>query len=255
MPLDIMSLFRPATPSTPPQVNAPGNQQTPGQQTPGTHASNATAPNGVVPAQAAQNPAPAAQVTPTATPSPLDSFKDVWQTPNTPPADPTIFGDLDPKKLMESARQVDFSKVITPEQLTAIGQGGESAVKAFGAALNSVAQTVYGQSAMATTQIVEQALKKSNQSYETKMQEMVKKFSVNEGLQASNPLLTNPAVAPLVGALTEQLTRKNPNASSADIQAQVNDYFKHLGTAFAPQAPQQPGTKTKAEEDWDKFFS
>lgn len=250
--MDIMSLFRsaPAAQSTPPQVNAPGNQQTPGQQTPGTHASPVTAPNGMIPEQATppQSPTPAA--------SPLDNFKDVWNTPNTPPADPSIFGNLDSAKLMESARQVDFAKVITPDQLTAIGQGGEGAVKAFGAALNSVAQTVYGQSALATTKIVEEALKKNSQSYDTKMADFAKKFSINEGLQASNPILNNPAVQPLVGALTEQLTRKNPNASSADIQSQVNDYFKQLGTVFAPAAPVVPGAaKAKAAEDWDKFFS
>lgn len=245
--MDIFSLFKTA-PSTPPQVSAPGNQQqVPGNQTPGTLANPQTAPNGVVPAQSNEPPPPA---------TPLDSFKDVWNTPDTQPTDPSLFGNLDPAKLMDSARQVDFAKVITPEQLTAIGQGGDGAVKAFATALNSVAQTVYGQSAMATTKIVEQAIKKNSESYDSKMQEMVRKFSVNEGLQASNPLLNNPAVQPLVGALTEQLTRKNPTATSADIQAQVRDYFSQLGTAFAPPAAPSPNqAKAKAEEDWTKFFS
>jgi len=249
MALDIFSMFRP---TTPPQVNAPGNQQTPGNQTPGTAATAQTAPNGLIP-EGAANP-PQNQQTPS---TPMESFKDVWSNPNTPPADTTLFGNLDSTKLMESARQVDFAKVITPEQLSAIGQGGEGAVKAFATAMNSVAQTVYGQSAMATTKIVEQAIKKNSESYDSKMQEMMKKFSVNEGLQVSNPVLNNPAVQPLVGALTEQLTRKNPNATSMEIQSQVQDYFKQLGSVFAP-TPAQSANQTagnKADVDWDKFFA
>lgn len=246
--MDIFSLFRPSTPAP---VAAPGNTSVPGNQTPGTLANDTTAPNGVVPAQntpPAQPPAPAA---------PLDQFKDVWSNPTTPETTPQgLFQNLDPAKLLESARQVDFAKVIKPEQLQAISQGGEAAVKAFAESLNSVAQTVYGQSALATTKIVEQAINKNSESYDKKMQEMVKKFSVNEGLQTSNPILNNPAVQPLVGALTEQLTRKNPNATSAEIQSQVQDYFKQLGTVFAPApAPVPNSQKARADEDWSKFFS
>lgn len=240
--MSIFDIFRPATPTpAPAPLAAPGNNS-PGL--PGTHSSPTTPPNGTVPTQPpATEPA-----------SPLDSFKDVWSNTNTPEAPEALFGKLDPNKLMESARQVDFAKVIKPEQLTAISQGGDGAVQAFATALNSVAQTVYGQSTLATTKIVEEALKRNSESYDTKMQEMVRKFSVNEGLQTSNPLLSNPAVQPLVSALTDQLARKYPNASSAEIQSQVNGYFQQLGTAFAP-APTTPKSQSvKPAEDWASFM-
>jgi len=84
---------------------------------------------------------------------------------------------------------------------------------------------------------------------------MVKKVSANENLLASNPLLSNPAIQPLVGALQEQLVRKNPNASAAEIQQQVNEYFAALGNTFAPKpAPVSNSGKSKDSEDWEKFL-
>ncbi len=250
--MDIMSMFRtapvapnPLPPGTPSQVNQPG------VALPGTSSSPATAPNGMVPSGASQDPpAPV---------SPFDAFKDVWQSPTTSPADPQapMFGSVDPQKLMESAGKVDFAKAVTPEMLAAVTAGGDGAAAAFAAAMNKVAQTVYAQSAFATTKIVDQALAKAQEGYDARLPSMVKKFSVNENLQASNPHLSNPALAPLVSALSEQLVRKNPNATSAEIQTQVGDYFAAIGTSFAPVAPETPASKAAAakakSDDWSSF--
>jgi len=245
----------PQVPGNPTQVNNPG------QPLPGTHASAQTAPNGMIPAAGApQQPAPGQEGKPA---SPLDGFGDIWNTVAAKPgeADPNapMFAGLDANKVMESARKVDFARAVTPDHLQKIAGGGQDAVTAFAAAMNSVAQTVYAQSAMATTKIVEQALGTQQERYNASLPSMVKKLSVNEGIQASNPLLTNPAVQPLVSALSEQLTRKNPNASSAEIQQQIGDYFSALGGAFAPKAPEtaesrQAARVLAASTDWDKFL-
>ena len=252
------------TTNAPPQPQTPGGNPTqvnqPGQQLPGTHASATTAPNGMIPAAGAtQQPAPGQE--PNKPASPLDGFGDIWNTVKTEGADlnAPMFAGLDANKVMESARKVDFSRAVTPEQMQKIAGGGQDAVTAFAAAMNSVAQTVYAQSAMATTKIVEQALGTQQERYNANLPSMVKKLSVNEGIQASNPLLTNPAVQPLVSALSEQLTRKNPNASSAEIQQQIGDYFSALGGAFAPKAPETAESRQAARlaasaTDWDEFL-
>ena len=122
--------------------------------------------------------------------------------------------------------------------------------------MNSVAQTVFAQSALATTKIVEQALTKQQEQFDARLPTLVKKFSANENLPANNPLLSNPAIQPLVGALQEQLVRKNPNASAAEIQQQVNDYFTALGNTFAPKPTAAPNAgKVKDSEDWEKFLA
>ena len=233
--------------STPPAQPAPGNTN---QNTPAT---SGTDNNGVVPA-GGQTP-PVTQTTEEV--SPLAQFADVWKTPDTPPGESAaVFAGMDPTKVMESARRVDFSKAITEEQVSQIAQGGEGAVKAFTQAMNSVAQTVYGQSALATAKMVEQALGKAQEQYDAKIPGLVKKLNANESLAASNPMLQNPAVQPLVGALTEQLTRKNPNATSAEIQQQVTDYFAALGNSFAPTPKESATTKTVkgGQTDWSNFL-
>jgi hypothetical protein len=254
--MDIMSLFRTAPTSAPangqPQ-GSPTQVNQPGQPLPGTNSSGQTAPNGVIPA--------GAQGAATPVESPLDAFKDVWQT-TVKPGDSTdgpMFGNIDAKKLMESAGQVDFAKTISPEQMQAIAAGGEGAVKAFAESMNKVAQSVYAQSAFATTKIVDQAMARQQENFAKNLPSMVRKFSVNENLVAENPLLSNPALTPLVSALTDQLTGKNPNATSAEIQSQVNDYFASLGQVFAPKpvetAASRHAAKAAKSEDWEKFFN
>ena len=250
-------LFGSAPASTPPQNLPPGAQ--PGQQGPlqGTQATSQTAPNGMIPAQNQETP-PQQQSMPTVPATPLDPFKDVWQTAKTPEGSETqgMFANLDPQKLMESARKVNFSGALTPENMQKIQAGGQEAITALTESLNSVAQTVYAQSALATTKIVEQALNKQKEQYAAELPGMVKRHSTSESLLSNNPLLQNPAIQPLVGALQEQLIRKNPNATGAEIQQQVMDYFAALGNTFAPKpaAPSASQKKAAEAEDWDKFF-
>lgn len=249
--MNIMELFRGATPA-PAAATPPTGVNQPGAPLPATAASQQTDNNGVVPAAAAATPN-------TGTVSPLDAFKDVWQTdPNTPnPADASgpIFDKVDPNSLMQSAGKIDFAKVATPEQMAAISQGGEAAMKANLEVMNRVAQTVYAQSAFAATKIVDQAVAKIQENFDARLPSMVRKLSVNEGLQAENPLLSNPALTPLVSALNEQLVRKNPNASATEIQTQITDYFAALGQAFQPKVPETPAAKkAKQAEDWSAFF-
>ncbi len=237
-----------------PNPNAPTGNPTPGQGLPGTVSNQNTAPNGMIPTNdGIKQPAPGEPA------APLSTFQDVWQTPAIDPnakPETSMFGNLDPKKLLESARTVDFSKAISAENMAAIKAGGESGLNATIAAMNQVAQQGYAQSAMATTKIVEQALEKQAQKFNEMLPSLVRKLSVNESLRAENPLLSNPAIQPLVGALTEQLNRKNPNATAAEIQSQVNDYFAQMGTVFAPK-PVESADQSRSRAmatDWDKFL-
>ena len=252
--MDILSSILPSgnqQQQAPQNPNIPTGAANPGQPLPGTQASQTTAPNGMVPVQDPNaNPG-----NPGTSSSPLDAFKDIWQTPANQVAEQPLFANLDPAKLMESARQVNFAKTLTPETMAKIQAGGPEASQAFMESMNQVAQQVYAQSAIATTKIVEQALSKTKQQYDAQLPSLVKKFSVGENLLAENPLLSNPAIQPLVGALQEQLLRKNPNASSAEIQDQVNQYLQALGTSFAPKpGPAKSAQQSRGEEDWSKFF-
>lgn len=233
--------------------NAPTGANNPGQPLPGTANGPGTAPNGVVPSPA---PAPeAAPNSPTPSPTPMEGFKDIWNTVPTSGEDPnaSIFANLDPNKVMESAKKLDFTKAIPQDVLAKIQAGGPEGAMALAQAMNLVGQTGYAQSAIATTKIVEAALKKQAEQFNASLPTLVKKFSANESILAENPLYQNPAIQPLVGALQEQLIRKNPNATTAEIQQQVGDFFKSLATSFAP-APVAPKTGKGKEEDWSAFL-
>ena len=247
------SLFGPSTPPAAAPAQPTGSNQPPGTAMQGTAASGGTAPNGVVPAGGSTPPAGSA----TEPPSPLAAFTDIWKTDGTaPPATVSeLFAGLDPKKIMESASKVDFTKAVTPDILAKIQAGGPEAQAALLQALNSVTQQGYAQSTMATAKLVEHALTKAKEIQDAQLPAMVKRFSVNESLMTENPLLQNPALQPLAGALQEQLIRKNPNASAQEIQQQVMDYFQALGQSFAPKPPETPASRSAAKEmDWSKFF-
>ena len=74
-----MSIFEKLFGGTPASSAPPTGVANPGQPLPGTQASPQTAPNGLVPT-APTPAAPAPEV------SPLDGFKDIWQTPANPAA-------------------------------------------------------------------------------------------------------------------------------------------------------------------------
>lgn len=251
-PGNIMSLFSGVTAQPAAAVATTGNPTqvvNPGQPLPGTQASPATANNGVVPA--------GSSAAPTGEQSPLDAYAKIWETaakPDDPNSGP-MFANVSAAELMKSAGQVDFAKVITPETLQAITAGGEGAAKALATAMNSVAQTVFAQSAFATTKIVDQATAKMQERFDAQLPNLITKHSVNAGLADNNPLFSNPAVAPLVSALGEQFQRKNPNATPKEIQTQVGEYMTSIGMAFAPKVATTAAQKKAAKsEDWGVFF-
>lgn len=237
--------------STPPQQPSPGNTNQGQPPSPGTDV------NGVTPPQ--QAPTPPVNQTPPATQTPLDTFADVWKTPEnsaTPQTPDSFFANVDPTKVFEAAKKVNFAQGVSAEHLQRITAGGEGAVQAFAEAMNAVAQNVYGQSTIAATKMIEQALKKNTEHQATQLPSMIKKLTANEQLATANPMLQNPAVQPLVGALTEQLTRRNPNATSGEIQQQVSDYFAALGSSFAPkpETPKSQSGSSRADTDWEAFL-
>ena len=261
----IMSMFANAfggsgnpAPNPTPNPGAPGNLP---KDAPATGATpNGAAPNGQIPPDTGTTLELNADGTPKE-PTPFAEFADLWQPnktdPNAPPVQTGVFGEIDPKKFMEAAGKIDFSKVVTPEMLTAISSGGEAATAAFAQAMNKVAQGVYAQSAFATTKIVEQALNKSKETFLAELPQHIKKETVSGSLRAENPIFSNPAVQPIISALEAQMTVKYPNASAGEITAMAKQYVEALGTSFAPK-PKVDATapkNKKGETDWSTFLT
>jgi hypothetical protein len=234
----------PAAPNNAPQNNlqVPPNQQT--QQT------QVTAPNGVVPQNDASDP--------TQAPSPLTKFEKVWETPVVDPNKPDPNGPAvvspDPAKIMAAAAQVDFTKIISQDDLAKITAGGPEATQALVAILGKQGQEIFGRSMQATAKIVENAVGTAEERFNQRLPQAVNRVNARGQLLSENPAFQNPAVAPLIEMVQNQLALKHPNASPQELAALSKEYMQAAAGVFNPAKPQAAATGPK-DEDWSAYMN
>lgn len=223
--------------------NNPSGVANPGMPLPGSDPTNPTIP--------LQVPSPNTD--------PMAEFAKLWETPsidpNAPPDSGNYFAKLDPAKVMESAKKVNFAnQVISPELMQQIAAGGESAVKAMMSLVNQSSQQVYGQSAIATASIVEKALAKQREQFQQQLPGILKSQLVSDSLATENPIFSNPALAPMVDMARTQVLQKFPNATQAEVKTQVVNFFNAMQSALAPKPVKSAAEKAAEETDWSKYF-
>lgn len=245
------SLFgkKPEMPVTNPNAPTPGNipvGAASGQQgvTEGNVAANGVVPSGVQKEATAE--------------SPFKAFESLWETKNadgTPikkPDDPLY--KVDPKQLMDIAHATDFKSAVSKETIAAIVAGGQGGVEAMMEAMQKMSATVYANAAVAATKIAESGITRAMAAYEAKLPGQIRNQQLSESLSVKNPALRDPAVAPIVALIRNQMADKYPNASAAELQQQAEQYFLAAGNAFAPK-PAAPEVTGSQAEDWSKFFN
>lgn len=201
------------------------------------------------------NPAsPVTPVVPVEPESPLDSFKDLWQTapvdPNAPVA-PTGPVALNPEDVQKAVAKADFSQFVTPEQLAAISEGGEGASTAFLAAMNAVGRQSLAQATLVNNKLNAKNIEDALAAHMAKLPDMIKSQASTDHLKTSNPLFDNPAVKPVIEATHAQLAIKFPNATNAELTKMTHDYVTAMGQSFAPPAPVPA---SEQGQDWDVFL-
>jgi len=224
----------------PPTAAAPGN--IPDQTTSATQANQATAPNGVVPAGASD--------------SPLEQFKDLWNTAHVDgkegAANKQQAPTITPEALQQVVSKVDFSKTLTPDMLAKVAAGGEDAQSAFAQAMNQVAQQVMIQSTLVNNKLTEQAVAAAIANQQASIPELLRTQAASDHLKTTNPLFSNPAVKPIIEATQAQLIQKFPQATPAELTKMTQDYILAMGNAFAPQTP--VNSNGPQEVDWEAFL-
>ena len=231
---------------------APAQQQA--QATPGN-----IPPVNANPAHPANPTAPAATVAATdvGPVSPLDAFKGLWETdPNAkePTPEPGMFANVTPEKLQEAARKNDFSAVATPEMMAAITAGGEGAAAAMVQMMQAMSQKSFGDSAFATTKIVEQALAAQQAKFTEMLPGLMKNQNVSENLRNANPIFNHAAAAPMLEVMKAQVIKKHPNATAAEIQTMAQDYLLNFAQAANPAKPTDAQKQAAAGMDWSSFM-
>ena len=224
----------------------------------------ASQPNSTVPATNGNPPVPAATDKspggnePVADPNAAPDFSTLWEDPKDndpklPNFDPSSMFNLDMAKINESAKQLDFSKAVSEDQLRAIAAGGEEATKAFMMAMNSVAQQATQVSMIGAAKLVEQALGKANESFDARVDERVRQRQASESLRAKNPAFSSKEFSPLVSALEAQIRLKFPQASSTEITNMAESYVLKFAQSVTGNKDSE-STDKLPETDWEKLF-
>lgn len=187
--------------------------------------------------------------------SPLDEFKGMWETdPNvkTPVKEPLF--NVDPAKMQQAAKGNNFLSVVTPEIMAAINAGGEGAQAVMLQAMNAMSQKGFGDSAHATTKIVEQALEKQQAKFEAMLPSLMKNQTLSDNLRTANPIFNHPAAAPILDMFKNQVALKNPNATAAELQDMAMKYVVSFAEAANPPKVTAAQKASANETDWSTFL-
>ena len=186
--------------------------------------------------------------------SPLDPFKDLWNTDtstNDNNKQQEQKYELKAEDLNKIVEQVDFSSALNQDNLSAISQGGEEAIKAFSDSLNAVARQTMVQAIMVGNKLTEKAVAEAIETERATLPEKIKSHSFGDFAKTKNPIFNDPAVQPVAEAASNQLRTKFPNATNEEIVQMTEDYILAMGAAFAPPKKEESGPK---EQDWSIFL-
>ena len=196
--------------------------------------------------------------------NPLDKFKDIWQPPTGADGKPIqrtkqkAIPNLDPGKIMEFASKQDFKKFVKPETLAAIAKGGDEASAAFAQAMQDIGSSTFASAITASGQMMQAALDRQAEQFESGMNERFTRFSLRENLSNKNPVLKHPAAKPIVEALQATLANKYPDASAAELQSTAEEFLTAFTSSLSGKEDDGEtggkGGKKEPQADWSKFL-
>lgn len=248
---NVMDMFRGGQPTPAPQPQQPAQVQ--GQQA-----------QPADPAAALQQPAqpqPAGTVQTPGEGAALDQFKDLFSAP-TPEQlaaqgkfDPsTLFAGMDAAKVTEAVGKMNFASGVTEEQLQAISGGGAGAIQTLTQLLNQTGQATMSQAMLANAEMIKQALGQVGTTLDTRINAVSRQQQIKSAVHGDNPMFSNPAMAPMVDALTQAFSLKNPQATPQQVKEAVYSYMTTVSGAFNPggsSAGKQP--EVPAEFDFSNW--
>jgi hypothetical protein len=234
-----------AAPAPGPTNNLQNNQ--PPQQ---TQNGPGTAPNGTIPPGAGNEGE-------TTKGSPEDKFKDLWKNePVDPNKKPDEQQGLTPEQMLQAASKVDFTKVIDKELLAKITAGGEDATTALIQALNRTAQQTYAQTTLVADKLITAQVEKAKEDFAKQVPDLIRRQRVQDGLILENPAFKDPAVAPVVGLIQNQLAEKFPTATADELQKMAIEYFSGAAQKLVkPKTSGNTSTKENTDDDWEDWLA
>lgn len=238
----LANMFSSAPVAAPVQVVAPITALSP-VPTPGN-----IPPNPAISAVPGNPTSPAVPVVATEPKSALDNFATLWDTdPNRKVTPPTPLLNVDSKAIAEAAAKIDFRAAITPEIQARMKAGGDDGMNAMLEVMNGMAQTVFAKSAEASALMSMETVSKARKQLQSDIPRMVKSSNLRSSLQ-ENPVLSHPAISPMVSNIAAQLQVKHPNATESQLTEMANEIFVGLAEMVTKQAKSND-PKSKLETD------
>jgi len=177
---------------------------------------------------------------PQAQTDPMAEFQKLWE-PAKPVdgayVDSPVKFTIDPAKVNQSVKAIDFTKMVTPALMEKINAGGEGAMQATIQAMNEMAQNVMAQTMMANTKVLENGLELGHKRVEASLPGTIRKQTVSAALREDNPLFNNPATAPMLQMLETQLLQQFPHATTAEIKEHAKTYLAGFANTIKGQEP------------------
>lgn len=191
-------------------------------------------------------------------PAPLTSQADWFKPADTDAKmvelDPTSLFDTDPAKLAEAIGGLNFMQgAITPDLMAKIEAGGQEAIQATMQMVNKSNQNVMTAALQASAKMVESAVAKVTPVMDQKVSQQLKQQSVEATLRESNPVFATPSGEFLLTAVRDAMMKKYPNATSAEIKDNAQQFIKDIITVGSPAKPNDK--KDVMATDWGAFLA
>lgn len=198
--------------------------------------------------------------TPTPTPDPLNSHLEelasVWKTATTadgkpiaPQADPLAqqLFSFKQEDVINSAKTLDFTKSVNPELATKALAGDAAALQQY---VNETVQTAFAAMTLNTGNLMNDGFLRHGKAFDAALPTRLRNHEVATR-QSDDPVLSHPAVAPIMIGLKATIAQQQPGLSAEQIQTAAENYVKGLSGAFNLKDAQ---VTTKKEEagatDW-----
>ena len=181
--------------------------------------------------------------------NPLDAFKNLWSNdPNKSDGKPPAF-NLDPTKLSELTKSLDFSSHVTPELAQKLQSGDVNTLKE---ALNTLGQSVYGTVFQHMPQLTESYVGARLEHDRKGLGHSVKSTLTKQSL--SKLAADNPVLQKQLEMIGEELLKNHPDADPDWIAGQAQEYFVSIAKSVSPDSFKGPNDSNDKNKQQDGSF-
>jgi len=209
--------------------------------------------------QAMQQGATQSVATANAPASPLDAYAVLWQNqPTQAQADPLSaevvpMGAEQLQALQQRVNSVNFLSGVKPEAVTAALSGDATA---FASVINSAVQQAMMQAVRVNGAMLNAGLNQRTQDIMKALPSNVHQALTSSQLRQELPIFNNPAAAPLLSALEQNLALNQPGITPAQAAQIAKSYLQEFAAEISGNKTGAAGssTSTPAGIDWSKMF-